>query len=460
MGEIIPALERAWDCSRGPHHQVHFFTLGQDSLTQHLRFFLSAKRIVFLSTMPYKSVAQLMFFLRQELKLSTPFLIYGHDLATVGGVRLFWQGLGEVLRDSDEWIFTCRGDQALWRQCFPRMKSHLLPFPLYRRPVAKKAVKKGPLRLLYVGRLSEQKMLHFSLWALSEFKRAYPKRPFIFDIVGAADGLGSPNMGLRFSGYEKYLKKLTKDLGLESEVIFHGKKERDDIDRLFFSRPHLFFSLSLHSDENFGAAVLRSLAHGGEALLTSWGGHREFARLYPQKVRQISVQESAWGPCLDLAQVLKALAKKKSSKKITGHLRRHFSAETQAPRLAQLAQKISYKPTLKVGPLPLALQKQHQYLWKKRNEGRGLTASEREYFYYQIFKDYSDPLAYVFWRGYGMKRKHRAPLASFSLAPWLKKKNETYWINDPQRGKKRADADSLKSLGLAHAKGQKQHDKT
>lgn len=105
--------------------------------------------------------------------------------------------------------------------------------------------------------------------------------------------LGVPNLGIIGKSYLRNLKQLVNDLELEDVVEFGDFLSHDEIDLEL--KNSIYISPSVHSDENFGLVAFRALNLGTPALLSHWGGHRDFQH-YFDGVRYFNVYKSLQGP--------------------------------------------------------------------------------------------------------------------------------------------------------------------
>ena len=101
-----------------------------------------------------------------------------------------------------------------------------------------------PLKVIYFGRLSEKKNLHFGLQVLAGVKSSV-----IFDIYGPLEDVS----------YVEKCKNIAKNLPSHIRVNFFGPRPFDDLAKIF-SDYHVFLFPSLN--ENFGYAVLEAVLAG------------------------------------------------------------------------------------------------------------------------------------------------------------------------------------------------------
>lgn len=115
-------------------------------------------------------------------------------------------------------------------------------------------------RILFVGNLVPKKAIPYLLEALDEIKKR--RQNFILDIVGD---------GPKRSEYEK----LTKKMGLLDFVIFHGRREKEEVAKFmqncdFFVMPSIF--------EGFGVVYIEAMACGKPVIATNVRGPDEIVK--------------------------------------------------------------------------------------------------------------------------------------------------------------------------------------
>lgn len=102
---------------------------------------------------------------------------------------------------------------------------------------------KGIHKYCFVGNLFKLKRVENTIVALND---AYPNKNFVFNVVG--DGAEITK-----------LKKLTKKLKLEENIIFHGRLTRDDAQNII-SNSDIYVMVSI--SEAFGLSYVEALAKG------------------------------------------------------------------------------------------------------------------------------------------------------------------------------------------------------
>ena len=433
MQEILPCLKETWE-SFSSQNKIELTTIDVDKDTpkEYLKEILKSDAIVVSSF--NGRMAQFLEIIRLKLKIDTPWVFYLHGLATVGLWPLVSLGLGECLTDQDLFLGTCEGDRKCLDLALPG--ANYLQTRFYSDLDKKESlpkVKKEPIkRLVYVGRISRQKNIHQLLWAFKLFKESGQENfsELTLDIYGKEDGLDSPNMGLKRSDYLKELKSICSSLNLTEgvDVNFHGFVKREDICHELEKSPFLFVSFSLHSDENFGMAALMALNAGGKLLLSHWGGHINFVENYPKRASSIAVYLGTNGPCLhpiDCVNSLKLALMEHEIKeddqtfslsKAQGDLKRIVNFFEKKTSSAQSQKKIVASPLV-------------SRLINNRSSEEGAQ---------NVFKDYCDDLAHMFFKAYGAQdfTLEVEPLkqGEVSLAPWANWEAGKVVVSDLHRG--------------------------
>jgi glycosyltransferase involved in cell wall biosynthesis len=116
-------------------------------------------------------------------------------------------------------------------------------------------------RLLYVGQMIEQKGVHTAIRAMDRLKKELPE--LTLTLVGGAYNLD----------YEKQLRELTAQLGLNDRVNFRGKVARAELPRIYAEHDALVFPSEW--DEPFAITPLEAIASGLAVAGTTTGGSGE-----------------------------------------------------------------------------------------------------------------------------------------------------------------------------------------
>jgi glycosyltransferase involved in cell wall biosynthesis len=283
-------------------------------------------------------------------------------------------------------------------------------------------------RLAYVGRVSEQKNLHtllVSLWVMRTFHDEAP--PITLDVFGGEDGLGSPNMGIKFTDYAGYLVRLTDSLGLDDIVTFHGFTARESLFREVHACRYILVSPTLHSDENFGSSVLASLVNGHHVVTTAWGGHLAFKERFHAQVGLVPVHRSTLGPVVQPVLLVNAIREAITSS--TGYIL-DYPALSRARAAYSVAAVTA--STLEMLDRPLG---EVVRLDKSRLQ---IDIDQRRFHYggaRRMFRGYADTNARAFFEAYGMNEPLRfVKASSYLLAPWVSISSDLVKVLDPHRG--------------------------
>lgn len=295
MQEIIPYLENIWAHSSSEYYKIKIVNLDEVSLADLTKEALLCQHVVL--TCFNLKICKVAEFLRFKLNLSIRFIVYVHNMATIA----FWPfrkfARPDFFRTEDVFISSCENDIKNVQAVFQNPKTLLSPF-FYTNPDLNNLNKNfsDQMKLVFIGRISSQKNLHslITAYGLLSHKNSQPN----LYLFGKEDHLGSPNMGFKDHDYQQQLNKLIERLGLQKNIIFMGHRSRDEINKFLTENSCLCISPSLHSDENFGMAILQSLILGNQVLISDWGGHSDFAKHFTDRVSLMPVIQTADGPSL------------------------------------------------------------------------------------------------------------------------------------------------------------------
>lgn len=435
MQEIIPMLEQVWlGSARRKIHEVATVNIDGIPLKSYLPQLLTADNIV-LTSFTHK-LCRIPYIVREQFGVDARFFIHLHHLATIACWPYHVWGSTRMFRSGDVFISSSAPDAKTLKHTFRAAKSITLPFTLPEAqslrttlPSARKL--RAPI-FLYSGRISAQKNLHTLILT---FRRllllpAYSNARLI--IYGADDNLGSPNMGIKQSGYEEFLRSLTKRLKIEDQVIFAGHLSRTELHDRLKSTPHIFISPSLHSDENFGMAAYRSLCMGQSAVLSFWGGHQDLVKTFPKQTFPVKVLGGSSGPWLSSKDLLRAmiLAAASRGKGYRSGIPKTHQLKTLSNQILNLANKLSKNSEpLKLAPVAKRVLKKQKFFSKKSRHPT------------KIFDSYRDPDAALFFASYGMKRVTANSVGRLKkedlivIHPWGRVSSNQIEIDDPHRGR-------------------------
>lgn len=428
MQEIIPAIEQEWLAFSSEAQLINVDE--PERFRGHGRELIEADRIV-VTAFNIKMVEALLF-IREKLSIDAPWIFYLHNLATIGCWPLFKWGLTKHLKKSDTFISTCQRDKALMESLFQGARVALVPFPFVDHKsegisqefwIDDHQVKK----IVWVGRISNQKNLHTLILSLSLLK----KTNWELHLFGQEDHLGSPNMGQSSTDYLTELKTWSSELGVAPKLVFHGHQKRDVLASFLAKETYLFVSPSLHSDENFGMAALAALCDGAQTLLSDWGGHADFATHFPEQVEYINVYQSEYGPFLCPNELAEKIERSlEDLKKYSAQIPKYYRPEVAFESFTSIVQNEATSEPLKESQIA-------RETWMAL---RGET---------QIFGSYRDPRAHYYLSAYagGVRERENCDEKVLRAVPWV----EGLQVRDPHRGffhlKNEAE---LWSAGLAY----------
>ena len=293
MQEVFPAIEKCWKLSC-PDSRI--INVDREPLREHIHYLMKSDVLIFIAF--NETIARFIIHMRKSLQLEIPMVMHLYGYATVGAWPLKRFGALDCFTESDLFIGTCQGDIKSMKLCFENARVHKIPYPYvpYEFEQNIKDEKEDELSFAYVGRISDQKNIEIILDAYIMLKNKLQSIPKLY-IYGDEDFLGWPNFGVDASDcLARIVKKITH-ANLQDHVQLLGYQDRSFIYKKLKSK-HVFLSASTHSDENFGMAAMRSLALGGRAVLSAWGGHFNFKIHHPNEVQLVRVHLDSGKPFL------------------------------------------------------------------------------------------------------------------------------------------------------------------
>lgn len=421
MQEIIPALEKSWSLgAKELGYEVLTLVADEKKIPSSVHQQLLHVDAIFITAFNV-SIAQKLVLLRKRIFIDAPWIFQLHNQATIGLWPVFHWGMGELLTTKDVFISTSSRDAHCFQALFENAKAEIIPFPALHQPNTKRENKR---RFCYVGRVSEQKNLHTLLWAYHLYRQKGGEASL--DIMGGEDGLGSPNMGMKGEGYLSFLKKTCQGLGLENDVHFLGLQKREQLHEYWVNQDCVMVTPSLHSDENFGMALMQALCYGHCAVATDWGGHTDFAKYFSQQVILLKVYESSTGPYLDVEEFSEALLMAEKLGPKNANIPENYRLESVVDQAKNLLLKTVEKKDCVQAKLR-ATELLHKVLERVETYQSHKNG--------QIFESYHDSLAHVFFKLYGMENK-RGVTQKVGHAPWCQKKGEKVIVQNPHRGER------------------------
>lgn len=138
---------------------------------------------------------------------------------------------------------------------------------LYNGRVSQDTVESNKIRLLFVGRLSDEKGVHTAIEAVSRLVHKFQIDSLQLDIVGSGD-----------PDYVTYLHSLAKTEGIQDNVNFLGDCEKNKLPDVY-AQADLFLFTSIWP-EPFGRVIVEAMASGVAVVATAAGGAAELLRDY------------------------------------------------------------------------------------------------------------------------------------------------------------------------------------
>jgi len=445
LREIIPALERAWRlCGARYSHRIDFIATRKNSGWEAARQVLRADAIGVLFATP--AISKLLYGLRRA-GIRVPAVIHTHGEGTAGAAR-FGLLAGAFTRQ-DSFLCASRAEAACLRACLPGALVRVAPFPMGDEPHAPEQAPKAmnrsfadaPPPLFYIGRISEQKNLHALLFSLRLLQERRPELPWRLEVYGAPDRCGNPNMGFRFNDYLGYLHGLSERLGLAKNILWRGWRTSSSIEEIAARRRHVFVSASLHSDEDFGVAAFKSLVCGRRAVLSDWGGHRDFKMNFPGQVLTARAYRSSAGPFIAAGELSRALNKALTEMAAPQKTkpRPKYGTPAYASAIEDCLRGLDSRAPRALRPSRLAERVLNRTgCLQETSNGRFFARMPGDFYPPRVFEGYADAAAEPFFRRYGARQDYPTNSVkraqNFVLAPWVRILKSKILILDPRRG--------------------------
>jgi len=138
-------------------------------------------------------------------------------------------------------------------------KIHVIPMGIDVEETKKEQNSSEKLKILFVGRIARVRRVELLIQAVNQLKI-----PFHLTIAGGEEKTSSVTR----IGYLNELKLLTKQLNLNNNITFTGKRNSAELKALYKSS-NIFVYPSIY--ENFGQPLLEAAAHGLPLISTSVG---------------------------------------------------------------------------------------------------------------------------------------------------------------------------------------------
>lgn len=423
MQEIIPYIESTWQNMTSSEFKVEVLNIDVLSLSELTPRLISADKLV-ITCFNYR-MCKVMQYIREILRLNLGFVIHVHNLATIAFWPYRYFASSEMFTKSDVFITSSNNDKKTLEKIFVRPLVHVIPF-FVQQPLAvlSKTTLNQPQNIVYIGRISPQKNLHNLILAYSLLKKNYSAEIPPLVLFGKEDHLGCPNMNFRNDNYLYFLQQLTSELGLSGDIFFKGHVDRELIDSFLKEKSNLIVSVSLHSDENFGMAVLQGLISGNKAVLSDWGGHSDFKNYFDNLVELMPITLSEYGPALSaevIAQALFEAVSKDSTNlnlKIDSYYQKAYYLNEQKNAVAH-----------NFLPIPLRYSELADHIYEAKLD---FTTSST-----QIFSAFNDRLFLEISKYYVGEKiaVSFSPMTNeYFSVPWMKFHENNFIISDPHKG--------------------------
>jgi len=179
---------------------------------------------------------------------------------------------------------------------------------------------KSITKMLYVGRLRHIKGIQFLIEAVAELKKK--REDFVLDIVG--------------HGQQREFENLSKNLGLDKIITFHGPKTKEEVSDFmrncdFLVQPSLY--------ETFGVVYIEAMACGKPVIGTSAGGPKEFIT----KDRGVLVPPENVNTLVDAIDYMLDNYQNYSPSKISQYIKENFSYEAVGKKIDNIYRDVLKK---------------------------------------------------------------------------------------------------------------------
>jgi glycosyltransferase involved in cell wall biosynthesis len=394
MREVLPSIEKCWVMACNDQLFDHkLINADTEPLRNYIHFLMECDLIVVIAF--NETISKLMRQIRLNFYISAPFVLHLYGHGTLGLWPQYRFGVLEIMTNQDIFIGTCPGDIACVK--LTSSNAHVLDIPYPHFPLEQTvSITAIPTKVFaYIGRITDQKNLDILIEAY-HLLHSQNSGVLPLYIYGKEDYFGSPNMGIVSTECLQNLKELVKEYGLTEKIIFKGFIERELLYQEL-SESHIFVSPSTHSDENFGMALMRSLALGASAVVSDWGGHKVFSRLMPERVLTSKVIFEKGRPLISALDF--SLKMKEASEKKSGSISRelalptYFSAEAVSYDFQNILKKLDTRDSANVAE-KLTVTETTRVLYKQQAHYESTGDIQR------AFNSYEDPIAQLYLKAY------------------------------------------------------------
>jgi glycosyltransferase involved in cell wall biosynthesis len=289
---ITPNIVRAYEIAFGDKVRV----FSSYNLAKHYSNYRSAlsiatwqpDRIVFVDHRPHPGLL-LKLLLHMMGERLPPVVVHVYGDFTLETAK--WLSLkGTLQKVRIQFVCASTAQDNLVRQFIvsPKRQKALIPFPvdediysfdpLVREQTRKQlGVEKNDFVFIYTGRMSIQKncigLLNILNWLFNRNKSIKVFFAGPFDDMGVPFFGIRPNLGNYFNHWVTFLD--TIDPELKERIRYLGVLNPEQL-RGLYNAADCYLSLSAHHDEDFGMAPAEALMCGTPAILSNWGGYRNF----------------------------------------------------------------------------------------------------------------------------------------------------------------------------------------
>lgn len=350
-------------------------------------------------------------YIRGKLNFKIPFKIFIHEAASTLCTNWYKRGIDHLLLEKDTFVCFNRRDFKLLKLSFNNISNIELEIPV---EVPSQVKPPAPLpeisNLIYYGRISAQKNIHYLIWLVFLLRKKSKRKIYI---IGNEDNLGSPHVGIRSDDYLLFLKKLADQLDILQFVEFREFQDSKSIIDLCRKNKLSYISMSNHSDENFGIAPWEMKINNIPTLLSDWGGFRDIESMFSKAPLLINSYDSKLGPFIDFGQLYRSCLSNK------------FNISNAYTILSNKTQHVDSDTSLESTDLRKTLISQYNQFRPTEN-----VAHKTQYFH-----SYADPILRKINNSYGsLKREAMTHSMQLILVPWSDIANKKVTIKDPHRG--------------------------
>ena len=228
-------------------------------------------------------------------KIIATFLVYGGFISSLGS----WYEAFKLLKNDFLRIICASQAQERLIRKFIECSIHVIPFPVNEKifyPSERSKQSRDKIKLIYAGRLSYEKNIqHLILFLFKALDKGFFTSGFELSLAGYFDQLHRPlwgNDGV-FGSYYFYLfneiaEKVGQDRFKESIKLLGPLNQEELKNNLDAS--DIFVSLSSFSSEDYGMAAAEALEAGLPVILSGWGGHHGFKKIYESRVNLVECE--------------------------------------------------------------------------------------------------------------------------------------------------------------------------